>query len=74
MGFYALRYVEASSPQDAVQAARKSIRRHESLANVLNERNDPPKIHAEDIIELSEDPEPDEIETDLSFYPEDEDS
>jgi len=74
MGFYALRYVAASTPEDAVQAAVKAIRRHESLANVLNERSDPPKVFAEDIIELSEDPESEEMESDLSFYPEDDDS
>jgi hypothetical protein len=74
MGFYVLRYAEASTPQDAVQAAIKSIRSHESLANVLNDRSDPPKIYAEDIIELSENPQSDEMEPDLSFYSEDDDS
>lgn len=74
MGFYALRYVEASTPQDAAHAAVKSIRKHESLANVLNERSDPPKVFAEDIIELSEDPDADEMEPELSFYPDDDDS
>ena len=74
MGFYALRYVEASTPQDAVQAAVKAIRSHESLANVLNDRSDPPKVYAEDIIELSEEPQSDEMEPDLSFYSEDDDS
>jgi hypothetical protein len=74
MGFYALRYVEASTPQDAAQAAVKLIRKHESLANVLNERSDPPKVFAEDIIELSEEPQSDEMEPGLSFYSEDDDS
>lgn len=74
MGFYALRYVEAPTSQDAAQAAIKSIRRHDSLANVLNERSDPPKVFAEDIIELSEDPDSDELEPGLSFYPDDDDA
>ena len=74
MGFYALRYVVASTPQDAVHAAVKAIRSHESLTNVLNDRSDPPKIYAEDIIELAEEPQSDEMDPELSFYPEDDDS
>jgi hypothetical protein len=73
MGFYALRYVDAPTPQDAAHAAVKAVRKHASLANLLNERSDPPKVYAEDIIELSESPESDEREPDLSFYPEDDD-
>ena len=71
MGFYILRYVDATSPQEAAQAAVRVVRGYESLANVLNDRSDPPKIYAEDIIELSEAPEPNEIELGLSFYSED---
>jgi hypothetical protein len=74
LGFYALRYVDAMSPRDAVEAAIQAIRSHESLANVLNDRSNAPKIYAEDIIELSEEPQPDEMELGLSFYPEDEDA
>lgn len=73
MGFYALRYVDAKSPQEASQAAVRAIRSHESLANVLNERSDSPKVYAEDIIEVSEEPQADEVELGLSFYPDDED-
>ena len=71
VGFYVLRYVDAESPQVAAQAAVQGVRKHESLANVLNDRSDPPTIYAEDIIELSEVPQPDEIELGLSFYSED---
>lgn len=74
VGFYVLRYVDAKSPQEAAQAAVRAIREHESLATVLNDRSDPPTIYAEDIIELSEVPQPDEIELGLSFYPEDDES
>ena len=74
VGFYILRYVDAESAQEAAQAAVQGIWKHESLANVLNDRSDPPRIYAEDIIELSEVPEPDEIELGLSFYSEDDDS
>jgi len=74
MGFYALRYVDAKSAQEASQAALQAIRSHESLANVLNERADSSKIYVEDIIELSEEPQPDEIDLALSFYPEDDDA
>jgi hypothetical protein len=73
MGFYVLRYVDAKSPQEASQAAVRAIKSHESLANVLNERSDPPKVFAEDIIEVSEEPQADEVELGLSFYPDDED-
>lgn len=71
VGFYILRYVDAKSPQEAAQMAVQAIWKHESLANVLNDRSDAPTIYAEDIIELSEVPQPDEIELGLSFYPED---
>ena len=74
VGFYTLRYVDAKSPQEAAQAAVQAVRQSESLANVLNDRSDPPKIYAEDIIELSEVPQPDEIELSLSFYSEDDES
>lgn len=73
VGFYILRYIDAKSPQEAAQAAVQAIWKHESLENVLNERSDPPTIYAEDIIELSEIPHPDEIELGLSFYSEDDD-
>lgn len=71
LGFYVLRYVDAPSPQEAAQAAVQGIWKHESLTTVLNDRSDPPRIYAEDIIELSEVPQPDEIELGLSFYSED---
>ncbi len=74
VGFYVLRYVDAKSPQEAAQAAVQAVWKHESLANVLNDRSDRPTIYAEDIIELSEVPEPDEVELGLSFYSEDDDS
>lgn len=74
MGFYTLRYVEAVSTEDAVRAAIRSLRNHESLANLLNERSDPPKLYAEDVIELSESPDLDQVELGLSFYPDDDDS
>lgn len=71
LGFYVLRYVDAKSPQEAAQAAVQAVREHESLASLLNDRSDPPMIFAEDVIELSEVPDPDEIELGLSFYSED---
>lgn len=74
LGFYTLRYVEASSPADAVKAAVRATRSHESLANVLNDRSDAPRIHAEDVIELSEEPQAEEMDPGLSFYPEDDDA
>ncbi len=74
VGFYVLRYVDAKSPPEAAQAAVQAIREHESLTTVLNDRSDPPTIYAEDIIELSEVPHPDEIEFGLSFYSEDDES
>ena len=74
VGFYALRYVDATSPQEAAQAAVQATWKDESLANVLNDCSDPPKIYAEDIIELSEVPQPNEIELGLSFYSEDDES
>ena len=74
VGFYALRYVDATSPQEAAQAAVQATRKDESLANVLNDCSDPPKIYAEDIIKLSEVPQPNEIELSLSFYSEDDES
>ena len=70
VGFYVLWYVDAASPQEAARAAVQAIRGHESLATVLNDRSDPPMVHAEDVIELSEGPQPDEIELGLSFYSE----
>ena len=56
-----------------MRAAIRMVRSHASLANGLNERSDPPRIFAEDVIELSEEPQPGEMDLDLSFYPEDED-
>lgn len=76
MGFYILRYVDATTSQEAAQAAVQATWKHESLANVLNvnDRSDAPTIYAEDIIELSEVPQPDEVELGLSFYSEDDES
>lgn len=74
MGFYTLRYVEAVSPEDAARAAIRTLRSHESLANLLNEPSDSPKIYAEDVIELAEAPDLAEVDLSLCFYLDDDDA
>src|SRR3989338_3851653 len=49
-GFYTTRYVEATDAREAELVAVQLIRDDPELRGVINERADPPMIHAEEII------------------------
>jgi len=73
-GFYATRFVRAENPQEAEKIAVILTHQNPNLRNtVLNESDDRPKIHLEEIKEVSF------LKffakkstTDFTFYPEDE--
>jgi len=53
-GFYATRYVEASTPDEAEQNAVRTIREDSLLSgSVMNESSDPPMIYLESLYELT---------------------
>lgn len=54
VGFYTTRFVEASDPEEAENRAVQLLREDEWLRGaVLNERNDPPMLYAEEIEPVS---------------------
>jgi hypothetical protein len=55
MGFYVSRVVDAQNPNEAELAAVDLVREDSRLkGNVLNERDDPPMLYAEEIEEIEE--------------------
>jgi hypothetical protein len=49
MGFYATRFVEAKNREAAELLAVDLVRRDKEFRGILNERNDPPMIFADEI-------------------------
>jgi hypothetical protein len=49
MGFYATRFVEAKNREAAELLAVDLVRRDKELRGILNDRNDPPMIFADEI-------------------------
>src|SRR3989344_575971 len=72
-GFYTTRYVEATDAREAELVAVQLIRDDPELRGVINERADPPMIHAEEIIPV---PVPDAKvpNAGYTFYPEETDT
>jgi hypothetical protein len=52
-GFYTTRFVEASNPDEAELKAVESLRQWNEIKSLLeNEKNDPPMLYADEILEL----------------------
>ena len=73
MGFYTERYVVAGDLREAELAAVQLLRGDPKLQQALNEKDDPPMIYAEGIIEVEPGDIPD-VAPGLAFYAEDEDA
>lgn len=74
MGFYATRYVRAESVELAETAAIDEVRAIEHLRDAIqNTRQDPPRLHIEEMHEISALPESGVPEPGITFYVEDED-
>ena len=69
LGFYTNAFIEAESAEKAEFLAIDLLRDHPSLKGVLNAREDPPRLFAEEIIEIEDWP-PDTARplTGLAFY------
>jgi len=71
MGFYTTRWVEAKSPQDAENSVIELIKNDKNLKDaVLNEKNNPPMLYAEEIIEIENFEGVKPPGSGYSFYPE----
>lgn len=55
VGFYTTRFVEASDPEQAELLAVALVKNDKELrAAVRNERDDPPTIHLEEVVEVAD--------------------
>jgi hypothetical protein len=71
LGFYVTRVVDAQNPEEAELAAVALIRADSRLeGNVLNERDDPPMLYAEEIEEIERSKAEKNVNTGFSWYPE----
>jgi hypothetical protein len=69
LGFYVTRVFDAQSPNEAEFAAVDSVREDSHLkGNVLNERDDPPMLYAEEIEEIEESNREENVNTGFSWY------
>jgi hypothetical protein len=67
VGFYVTRVVEARKPDEAELAAVDLVREDSRLKdNVLNERDDPPMLYADEIEEMEESEE--NVDTGFSWF------
>lgn len=69
LGFFTTRYVEASNAQEAELLAVQLIRDDPELRPVINEHSDPPKVFAEEIVQVAV-PSHNRPNTGYTFYPE----
>ena len=75
MGFYATRYVRAESVELAETAAIDEVRSIEHLRDAIqNPRQDPPRLHIEEMHEISAMPDSGVPEPGITFYVEDEEA
>jgi hypothetical protein len=73
VGFYATRFVEAATADEAESAAVELLRGDELLREgTLNEQTDTPMIYVEEIVEVSGWKKDEEVNTGFSFYTESE--
>jgi hypothetical protein len=69
LGFYVSRVVDAQNPDDAELAAVDLVREDSRLkGNILNERDDPPMLYAEEIEEIEESHAEKNVNTGFSWY------
>ena len=73
VGFYATRFVEAATADEAESAAVELLRADEWLKNsTLNEKTDSPMLYVEEIIEVSRRKKDEDVNTGFTFYTESE--
>ena len=71
MGFYTTRWVEASTPEEAENAAIELIKNDQDLKSVVkNEKDNPPMLYAEEILEIENFNKVTPPGTGYTFYPE----
>ena len=69
MGFYVTRVVEARNPDEAELAAVNLVREDSHLkGNVLNERDDPPMLYADEIEEIEKSVGAENVNTGFSWF------
>ena len=71
MGFYTTRWVEASSPKEAEIVAIEMIKNDQELSEaIINEKDNPPMLYAEEILEIESFEGVNPPGTGYTFYPE----
>lgn len=69
LGFYVTRIVEAQNPEEAELAAVDLVREDSRLkGNVLNERDDPPMLYADEIEEIEISDGAENVNTGFSWF------
>jgi hypothetical protein len=69
LGFYVTRVVVAQNPDEAELAAVNLVREDSQLKdNVLNERDDPPMLYAEEVEEIEESVIAENVNTGFSWF------
>ncbi|MCA1592796.1 MAG: hypothetical protein LC754_09135 [Acidobacteria bacterium] len=69
LGFYVTRVVDARNPEEAELAAVNLVREDSRLKdNVLNERDDPPMLYADEIEEIEESEGEENVDTGFSWF------
>jgi hypothetical protein len=69
MGFYVTRFVDAADADDAENAAVALLREDALLKGlVLNGRDDPPMLYAEEVEELEADAHAEQVDMGFSWY------
>ncbi|HEX8745798.1 MAG TPA: hypothetical protein VF717_01275 [Pyrinomonadaceae bacterium] len=69
LGFYVTRAVDAQDPDEAELTAVDLVREDSRLkGNVLNERDDPPMLYAEDVEEIEESDSEVNVNTGFSWF------
>jgi hypothetical protein len=73
LGFYVTRVVDARNPDEAELAAVNLVREDAHLkGNVLNERDDPPTLFADEIEEIEKSDGAENVNTGFSWFTDDE--
>ena len=71
LGFYTTRFVDARNPEEAEDVAVELIREDAALkGNVLNGRDDPPMLYADEVEEIGVSDDDDSLGTGFSWYAE----
>jgi hypothetical protein len=69
LGLYVTRVVDAQNPDEAELAAVDLVREDSRLrGNILNERDDPPMLYAEEVEEIEESDGAENVNTGFSWF------